>query len=56
MSENKFCPMKATGPNSYAQEPNCEEEKCAWWCKWCECCALVAIPAHMEMEATHGKD
>lgn len=31
MEERKICPLKLIGGNnSYAQDPFCEKEKCAW--------------------------
>lgn len=56
MNEQKFCPVKATGPNSYAQDAFCEEEKCAWWCRWNESCAIVAIPDTLYDVARNGED
>lgn len=53
MNKQKFCPMKAGGPNSYTQNAMCEKEQCAWWCAWCECCAMVAIPSMLERRPTH---
>ena len=41
--ERKACPLKFGGQNSFAQTPWCEKEKCALWCGFDCCCALVSV-------------
>ena len=38
LEDIKFCPLRSV---------MCDKEKCAWWCKWLDCCAMVAIPAEI---------
>ena len=52
--EKKICPLKFGGQNFFAQNVNCESERCAWWCKWTESCALVAIAQQIEMNGRRG--
>lgn len=42
-SENKICPMKFGGQNKFAPDLFCEEERCAWWCKCNQSCALPTL-------------
>lgn len=40
----KVCPLKLIGGNnSYAQDPYCEKEKCAWWLNFENGCAIPTI-------------
>lgn len=41
----KICPMSIGGPNIHSRD--CMGSKCAWWCSWANCCAMVAIPAEL---------
>lgn len=34
------CPMKM---NSGRCDFECEKDRCAWWCSWANCCAVVVI-------------
>lgn len=46
MENKKFCTFKF---NSYMR--NCDKEKCAWWCEWANCCAMVAVPSEISDRA-----
>ena len=44
MEERKICPLKLIGGNnSYAQDPFCEKEKCAWWLNFANDCTIPMI-------------
>ena len=45
----KFCPFKFA-VNIYLRD--CEKEKCAWWCDWANCCAMVALSSEIS-DRTH---
>ena len=54
MEERKICPLKLIGGNnSYAQDPFCEKEKCAWWRYFENDCAIPVIAK--ELEDSQGK-
>ena len=55
---NLICPLwRLAGRAPY----ECDQDKCAWWCDWAKCCAMVAIPAeisdraHDIMQSVGGK-
>lgn len=53
MENKKVCPLKFK-PSILRDCPldyQCEEENCAWWCEWADCCAMVAIPAEISDRA-----
>lgn len=41
------CPLKFGSVNSLMEPWACKKEKCAWWCEWIQCCAMVAIPSEI---------
>ena len=48
MEEKKICPLKLIGGNnSYAQDPFCEKEKCAWWLKFANDCTIPMIAGEL---------
>ena len=47
VEDKKLCPLKFAMPG-YRY---CEEQECAWWCQWADCCAMVAIPAEISDRA-----
>ena len=47
MSDKKNCPFKLALKTRYGTPAYCDEAKCAWWCDWANCCAMVAVPAEM---------
>lgn len=47
MENKKRCPLKFAMPG----DRYCEEQECAWWCQWADCCAMVAIPAEISDRA-----
>lgn len=51
MDNKKVCPLKFLKTASFMESFKCEEEKCAWWCQWADCCAMVAIPAEISDRA-----
>ena len=55
VNDKKICPMKFGGSNSYAQDPWCDEENCAWWCRWNKACAAVTIPDTLYDIARNGE-
>lgn len=53
MEIKKVCPLKfkASIRRDCPLDWQCEENDCAWWCEWAECCAMVAIPAEISDRA-----
>lgn len=46
--KRKICPMKLIGgQNSYAQEPFCDKEECAWWADYANDCCIPTIAAEL---------
>lgn len=43
------CPLKKITADRYYV--NCDQHKCAWWCAWANCCAMVAISAEISDRA-----
>lgn len=44
----KVCPLKMMGgPNSYAQDPFCEKEGCAWWLTFANDCCVPTIAGEL---------
>ena len=52
MSDKKLCPFKFC-INRYGVNVHCDEAKCAWWCDWANCCAMVAVPAEISEQIPH---
>ena len=43
-----ICPLKLIGGNSsYAQDPFCEKENCAWWAKYANDCCIPTIAGEL---------
>ena len=43
METKKICPLLTiNGITAF-----CEKNKCAWWCEFDNCCAMVSIPAQL---------
>lgn len=44
----KVCPLKMMGgSNSYAQDPFCEKEGCAWWLTFANDCCVPTIAGEL---------
>lgn len=42
------CPLKLIGGNnSYAQDPFCEKELCAWWANYAKECCIATIACEL---------
>ncbi len=39
----KLCPFKFCSAGYEA----CVKSKCAWWCEWAKCCAMVGVAAEL---------
>lgn len=46
--KRRICPLKLIGGNnSYAQDPFCEKENCAWWASYAEDCCIPTIAGEL---------
>ena len=46
--KRKICPLKLIGGNnSYAQDPFCEENGCAWWANYAKDCCIPTIAGEL---------
>ena len=43
-----ICPLKLIGGNnSYAQDPYCDKENCAWWADYASGCCIPTIAGEL---------